>query len=534
MNRWILILLPVQIVVTWSVLTLHLSSIEPPNGEKNLASVANLHLESHGKWYDRKQFGIHQLILRGSAFERGWASGRLTHRLMEREEAELFSQFRRIFPSIWMRLGLQLFLTRWFSGIDEYIWSEHLEEMHGVSLSSPAQYDIYLPAYTRQIVYHGIHEVGQMIVDKRGDAFACTVLAVPAKKGWVIGRTFDFEGGRIFDEEKVMKWVYPREGLAYLSIIWAGMVGVVTGVNEKGVYISINAAGTADFRRQGTVTTLLVAEALQRFSTAREAAEFLQASTAFVSDIFVLADRTSAFRVEKSPRAAVIFPFENATVVANHFKAPRWENDKINRFRKLELTSAFREKRGEQLLQTMRPNANGVLKGLRDKTDVDGTPLELGNRRSIDSLIATHGVIYNSSQSKIYISQGPSLSGGWQGFDLNRSFATGTIVVAERLPSDPRVPSHIYERVKAAERRLLHIKERVRKGHCDVDLSSVSWRKSSLYSHVAGDLAECRGEHQVAKAFWQMALDRRPAYVREMKELKEKLGRSDVKNLQFQ
>ena len=63
----------------------------------------------------------------------------------------------------------------------------------------------------------------------------------------IIGRNFDFEGGRIFDDEKILKWVFPSNGIPFVSVIWAGMVGAVTGVNASGVYISINAAGTVCF-----------------------------------------------------------------------------------------------------------------------------------------------------------------------------------------------------------------------------------------------------------------------------------------------
>jgi len=90
-----------------------------------------------------------------------------------------------------------------------------LEEMYGVSKSTSTDFDFLLDRFTRQIAYHGLHEVGQLAVDQGSDSMGCTVVALPHKRNWIIGRNFDFEGGRIFDSEKIMKWVFPERGYSF-------------------------------------------------------------------------------------------------------------------------------------------------------------------------------------------------------------------------------------------------------------------------------------------------------------------------------
>ncbi len=218
-----------------------------------------------------------------------------------------------------------------------------------MAVHAPPLFDRYADRFTRQVAYHGLHEIGQTFVDFGWQDMGCTLFAVPFGQSWLIGRNFDFVAGRVFDEDKIVKWVYPTRGIPYVSVIWGGMVGGVTGINEKGIYLSINAGGSADFARYGTPSTLVLTKVLQFASTAEEAIKIIQDSQMFITDILVLVDAKSgtAYRIEKSPRRAPIFRLTGPTVVTNHLLDPIWQNDKINEFRKANLTSIAREARGK-------------------------------------------------------------------------------------------------------------------------------------------------------------------------------------------
>lgn len=471
----------------------------------------------------KEKLGIHQLILTGSPLQRGYEAGRLTKHLLLRQETELWDSLSRVLPWAPMRQGLFLVLMRWFSGTDAYVEPWMKAEMWGISQSTNAAFDSLSEPYTRQIAYHGLHEVGQMFVDFGAEA--CTVLATPTPEGWLIGRNFDFEGGPVFDEEKIMKWVFPDEGLAYLSIIWAGMVGAVSGVNERGVYVSINAAGTSDFRRLGTPSTLVAVKALQTAKTAEEAAAIIEGAEMFMTDLFVVADATHAFRIEKSPERVRRLPIVGPTAITNHLSHPDWAGDKVNEFRKQALTSTAREQSGRRVLADVRDERT-MQAALRDKRDPSGKPLPPGHRSSIDALIASHSLVYHAGRRTLWVSRGPALVGPFLGFDLEKSFERREPVLIESLPPDPEVDFARYARVKKSL-HLVAIAERVK--DCDVakkylDAAHATGEFSYAYWAGIGRWHECRKETGQAKAAYEAALALSPAYRRERAALRAKVN----------
>ena len=240
-------------LVTWVVGIYHLSVYPPPpNGRR----VERSDVTRKSRFIPREEVGINQLLLFGNPYERGLATGKLTAPLLVEEERDLVHEMERFLTNKVVRHALFTFAMRWFWGIEDYIEARHTDEMFGVAQSAPPEFNYLTDPFTRQIAYHGVHEVGQMFVDFEKQDFGCTLLGVPRPAGWLIGRNFDFEAVRILDTEKILKWEFPDEGHAYVAVTWAGMVGVVTGVNDHGVFVSINAAGSTDFRRFGTPTTL--------------------------------------------------------------------------------------------------------------------------------------------------------------------------------------------------------------------------------------------------------------------------------------
>jgi predicted choloylglycine hydrolase len=470
-------------------------------------------------------------------------SGLHTAQLLYRQEKELTTQLFGMIPSKVLRAVLELFTIRWFWGIDPYFEPWMTREMLGVSKFTSHEFDYLADRFTRQIAYHGLHEVGQMMVDQQTEDMGCTVVALANRGSWVIGRNFDFEAGRIFDSEKIMKWVFPEKGYAFVSTIWAGMVGAVTGVNEKGVYISLNAAGSREMRRYGTPSTLVLLKALQFSKTAEEAVQIIQNETMFITDIFVVADRHSSqlYRIEKSPRHTEVIPLSESAVVTNHLLSPHWREDKINLFRKSELTSEARAARGEKLVLALKSRKftdskkieRGILEILRDKGESPkGRSPSLGNRRAIDAQIATHSVIFNAAENLLFVSQGPGVSGPFQGFDLSASFKTGTPVPVRKLARDPLVSDEVFQEVRAAAKTISQVHRAIVKHDCvqagqmlDTFRASSLFNKVESYSYyvVLGDYRKCIGDQQGAKVAWKKALDLVPAYPGEVRSLEEKL-----------
>ncbi len=488
-------------------------------------------------WIDRREAGINQLILKGPPFARGREAGARTAHLLLEQEEQLVHQLRHILPTDLMVQAMVLGAITYFQGIDKYFSRENVQEMYGTSFSAPKSFDYLADGFTRQIAYHGLHEVGQMMVDQGFEDMGCTVAAVPFKNSFVIGRNFDFEGGRIFDSEKIVKWVFPTKGYAYVSVIWAGMVGAVTGVNEKGVYISINAAGSADHRRIGTPSTLVLLDVLENAANTEQAIEILRRAQMFITDLFVILDSEGHLvRVEKSSARMEVIPLHGPSIVTNHLISKSFVNDPTNIFRKNELTSVARADRGEALLRADPPARSPteavrqVLQVLRDKgVDENGAPLNLGNRKAIDALIATHSVIYDPMREVFYVGKGPAVVGLFKGYDLKASFTQQRPVVIDGLPQDPTVTPEEFNSLKEANLKISQAHAAIRAKRCAEGKSLLNkirerWREQSPYYQALGDLEACGGNHPEARAAWSRALALHPAYARMQRQLEKDLN----------
>jgi predicted choloylglycine hydrolase len=492
------------------------------------------------RFLPRGEAGLNHLVLFGSPYERGLAAGRLTSALLRDEETALVGELNRFFPNALGRWALELGAMRWFAGIDRYFYPWATDEMYGVAQAADPAFDYLTDGFTRQVAYHGVHEIGQMFVDFERQDFGCTALAVPWRGGVLLGRNFDFEAVRLLDTEKVAKWVFPDAGHAFVAVTWAGMVGVVTGVNDAGVYVSINAAGTADFRRYGTPTTLVALNALTTAATAAEAARLIAAADVFISDLFVVADRGSPgiYVVEKTPRRAKVTFRVGPAAVTNHFTAPEFAADKINAFRMREQTTVARLARATELVTAWRPPASptpavaaaGMAALLRDKRSVGGAPLHLGNRQALDALIATHSVVYDAPDFQLWISQGPALTGPYLGYDLARSFTERRPVRSTDLPADPDLAPGAFAELKTGLSDLREAKADLKAGRCAAageQLAAIAATPAAAhyeYLMAAGDYYQrCAADGARAKDYWRRALAAGPAYRRHASYLEEAL-----------
>jgi predicted choloylglycine hydrolase len=516
----------ILLLSTWVLSVFHHAVYPVPQVEK---IVIDKDFLRKATWIDKTEAGIHQLIMTGKPYERGLLLGHYTKKLIDYQETELVNTLHKIIPSRVLLLGFQIAISRWFWGIEEYFESWMIEEMYGVSHFGSKRFDYLTDSFTRQVAYHGLHEIGQMMTDQKMEDMGCTVAALKNTDGWIIGRNFDFEGGRIFDREKIVKWVFPDEGIPFVSVTWAGMVGVVTGINRYGIYISLNAAGTKDFSRYGTPSTLIVLKALQFSKSIEEAIKIIKSEKMFISDIFVVADSESksAYKIEKSPKETIVIPLNDSSIITNHFEAPHWKNDSINLYRKFELTSLIRQKRGEELIKIMsRPyKSESALEILRDKgTDEAGKPLHLGNRRAIDALIATHSVIYHASKQTLYVSKGPGISGEFIGYELKASFTKKyPVTLQKKLPRDPLVSDEVFHSMQAFWKSIPEIKNAFKADDCQKGLELL--QKSPVKDHyewynLLGNYHRCKGNMSQSKIEKKKALSLLPAYNQEITSIK--------------
>jgi hypothetical protein len=77
---------------------------------------------------------------------------------------------------------------------------------------------------------------------------------------------------------------------------------------------------------------------------------------------------------------------------------------------------------------------------LRDRSGPGDTPLPLGDRRAIDALIATHGVIFDTQSKTLWVSESPHLLGRFVAFDLTHALADDYEPSSSALPALPADP----------------------------------------------------------------------------------------------
>ncbi len=475
------------------------------------------------------RFGMRHVFLLGAPFGIGVEYSRLTKDLMEEQEKRLIAKMEGFFHYPWLIKAFIAASALYFSGLDQKIKPEHREQMFGVSKGASTAFNTLGTPYARQIAYHGLHEIGQMMIDQSWATMGCTVMLWPSKNGSIVGRNFDFDADRIFDDKKILKWVFPNERLAYLSVTWAGMVGVVTGVNEKGVYLSLNAAGSDDWRRIGTPTTLVVLDVLENARSAKEALQIIEAAQTFITDIFVVADASgSTYRIEKSPSRSAILQITQPTALTNHLQDPIWSSDTVNAERKRESTSLHRLARATELLQSYSaaetPSTGQMIRWLRDRKALHAESLTLGHPSAINPLIAVHGVVYDTLRGAFAVSLYDSLRGAFVEYDLSKSFeAKRPVILRQHLP-DPEVSHERYEALLQDRSLISKSGVLLKKHQCDsAQHLLLSLHDRRLAEEILGDLSLCLEDRKAAMTHWQEALSLRPGYQKDRLRIELKI-----------
>ena len=376
------------------------------------------------------------LYLEGGAYDRGYAHSKLLDELHFQLEVENLRGLEKVVPNPWARLAILKSSMVWARGLDRHLRDEDRLEIRG--LVDGATYDPYAffaPAYTRRVYYHAIHDLGQAWADS-SFVMACSGFMGQNEEGeWLLGRNFDFDGGPAFDRDKVVQIVRPEEGHAYLSVAFAGMLGVVTGVNDQGLAVAIQAVRTNDPPTPGTPMTLMVRELLQEAGSLDEVEDILRARKGFVGENVLVIDAgaNEAALFELTPNALVRTPVDQRMAVTNHFRSDALGDDPANLHHAEEDTTGPRLARLEELLHEEPLDLNRAVEIMTDRNALGGEPLPQGHRHAIDADIATHSVVLNASTGEVWISRWPNTAGGYVALDLQDALA-GDLVPREVIP----------------------------------------------------------------------------------------------------
>ncbi len=394
----------------------------PPSGKSPVHSLEGGELaRSFGPNRFVQAEGMRVVYLEGDPYERGYAHSVLVEDLHRQLEVENLDNLERAVPNPLARLFILESSMVWARGLSAHLREEDQLEIRGLvdgAIADPFSW--FAPAFTRRIYYHAIHDIGQAWADS-SFVMACSGFAGRTPEGeWLLGRNFDFDGGSVFDRHKVVQFVRPDEGHAYVSVAFSGMLGVVTGMNDQGLAVAIQAVQTDDPPIPGTPMTLMVRELLQTASSLDEVESILRARKGFVGENVLVIDAQAeeAALFELTPDALVRVPVEDRMAVTNHFRSAELGTQEANERHLEDDTTGPRLARLETLLWEEDLSLERGTEIMTDRNALDGTPLPRGHRHAIDADIATHSVVLNASTGELWVSRWPNTAGGYVRLDL--------------------------------------------------------------------------------------------------------------------
>lgn len=373
--------------------------------------------------------GQWELFVDGNPLELGLKTGKLTQELFHQQEEIFVKKIDELVPSKGKQNLLRKFLA-WFNrkmylNIDE----QYKAEIYGIAKYASRDLDHIAEAYPRVMYFHGAHDIGHALQDLA--LVGCSSFAAWGDQTQdgklIIGRNFDFYVGDEFAKNKIIAFVKPEKGYNFMSVTWGGFIGVLSGMNDQGLTVTIN-AGKSQFPLVAkTPISLVTREILQYASTIDEAITIAKKREVFVSEsIFVgsAKDKKAAI-IEVSPQNFGVYEVEssNQLICSNHFQSSAYAQDKKNQRHILESHSQYRYERMEELLgETAKVTPEIAVNMLRDKKGLDEKRIGYGNEKALNQLIAHHGIVFQPEDLLVWVSSNPFQLGEFVAYDLNEVF----------------------------------------------------------------------------------------------------------------
>ncbi|WP_428224401.1 C45 family autoproteolytic acyltransferase/hydolase [Flavobacterium sp.] len=372
---------------------------------------------------------IWELHVSGSASARGMLAGALAEPLVKKQERIFFSKVAEFVPSKTKQWLLRNVLKWYNRKLYLNVTEEFKTEIYGLSMYTDAKYNYIAPPYLRSLYLHGAHDIGHAMQDLA--LVGCTSLAVWGDKSadgeLLIGRNLDFYAGDEFAQDKVVTFVKPDKGIPYASVAWAGMVGVLSGMNKEGLTVTINAGKSKVPLVAKTPISLLTREILQYASTIEEAVAIAKKRPVFVSESIMVgsAKDKKVVLIEVSPKNFGVYEVENTNqlLCTNHFQSTSYLSDKRNQEHIKESHSYYRMERMQELLQDNDKLTPAQMASvLRNKEGLHKMAIGYGNEKAINQLLAHHAVIFKPESRLMWVSSNPYQLGAFVAYDLNMVF----------------------------------------------------------------------------------------------------------------
>jgi isopenicillin-N N-acyltransferase-like protein len=527
------------VILALLIYVVSVSHIDPPEvADKSALQLTRRRVDDTAyaignNWFRKSNTGLYELYVEGAPFERGVVIGKLAAELVKRQEDHFVEEIRNMIPSPFYLRFLKYFVG-WFNRhLAQNIAQENKEEIYGISFSASDRYGFIGDKYERLLNYHAAHDIGHALQNMM--LVGCTSFGTwngrSADSTLIIGRNFDFYVGDKFADEKIVAFYNPDKGYRFMMVTWAGFTGVASGMNEKGLTVTINAAKSSIPSGSATPVSLVAREILQYAKNIKEAWNIAQRRKMFVSESFLIgsAEDNKAAVIEKTPEGMDMYdPGQNYITCANHFQGKELGSLSSNRQQLKESASPYREARLQELLQQNGPNTvQKTVNILRDRYGLHNRNIGLGNEKAMNQFISHHAIVFEPAKKMVWVSTAPWQLGRFVAYDLNRIFAMHGLQQnhevydsAQTIAADTFLLSQDYRSLL----KFRVLKAQIRKGE-EVDVQALIAANPEFYHAyvLAGDYAFRHRRYQEARKYYETALTKEIATKQEEAHVREQL-----------
>ncbi len=523
-------------IYVWSV-----SNIEDP--EINIDQVSHLErtqIDSFtyvigDNWITKNKNGLYEMYVSGNPLERGFKNGRLSKELIEQQEIAFTNQIKEMIPSEKYLKFLKYIIGFMNRNLSNHVIQEYQEEIYGVSRSAPDRFQWIGSNYSRMLNYHAAHDIGHALQNLM--LVGCTSFAAWDGKteegAMILGRNFDFWVGDEFAENKIVEFISPDQGFDFAFITWGGFTGVVSGMNNQGLTVTINAAKSGIPFQAATPVSLVAREILQYASNIKEAIEIAGKREMFISESFLIgsAKDGKSVVIEKTPEMLAVFDQNsNSIICSNHYQSEALKNQQLNQEQMKESASVYRFQRTQELLEENFPlSPEKVAHILRDTKGKNNEHIGFGNEKAINQLIAHHAVIFMPDSLRMWVSTAPWQLGEFVCYDLRKvfemdGFQKGTIVAdtIHNINADPFLETREFEDfVEYRKYKSILLNDSI-----PIDIPHFVSLNPELYDtyRIAGDYYFKLQDFKQAQLYYELALSKEIATEQERMYIVKKIN----------
>ncbi len=487
-------------------------------------------------WLRKSDSGLWEMYIEGEPFERGVVYGKLSKELIQKQEDAFVGQISELVPSTFYRHFLKYFIG-WFNRqLDENVAEEYKLEIYGVSTSASTAYEYIGSNYQRILNYHAAHDIGHALQNLA--LVGCTSFGSwgsrSADSSLIIGRNFDFYVGDEFAEDKIVAFYNPSEGHQFIMVTWGGFTGVVSGMNDQGLTVTLNAAKSDMPSGSATPISLVGREILQYAANIEEAKAIAQKRKTFVAESILIgsAHDHKAVVIEKTPDQMDIYdPRQDDIICANHYQSGALRQQKNNLVQMEESASVYRYERVRELLDgSGKMDLQKAITLLRDRRGLNNADIGMGNEKAVNQLIAHHSIVFQPEKLLVSISTSPWQLGPFVTYDLDKIFAMKGLAVDQEIREstlDVDADSFIYTNDYQDFVHFRQVKEQLRKGTGEIDVDALVQSNPAYYHTyvLAGDYLFEKKEYRTALGFYETALGKEIATLPERRHIEGQISK---------